>query len=193
MNLDAIIKQVSKETGTDIQFAKGNRKKVLNLDVYPSGSLSLDWVLGCNGFPKGRILEIFGPESGGKSTLALLTIAEVQKSGKPAVYIDAESGFDISFAEQLGVDTKKLIYYEPETAEEAFEVVEKFLETKEIGIIVIDSIEALVPKEEYEGAMDKWQMGLKARVMGKALRKLKTKASHSNTLMIMINQLREKL
>jgi recombination protein RecA len=163
------------------------------LDVIPSGSLTLDLALGVNGYPKGRIVEIYGPESSGKTTLAIHAIAEAQKLGGIAAFVDAEHAFDQFYAEKLGVDTQNLIISQPDNGEQALEIADNLIRSGAIDIIVIDSVAALTPKAEIEGEMGDSQMGLQARLMSKALRKLTGSISKTNCCCIFINQLRDKI
>ena len=180
------------------QFGKGSimklgEKGVRNIDVVSSGSLALDQALGVGGYPKGRIIEIFGPESSGKTTIALHAIAEVQKTGGRAAFIDAEHALDPVYAKKLGVDTDELLLSQPDTGEQALEIVEALVRSEAMSIIVIDSVAALVPQAEIEGEMGDSHVGLQARLMSQALRKITAITSKSNTCIIFINQLREKL
>ncbi len=164
-----------------------------DIDVISSGSLTLDLALGVNGFPKGRIIEIYGPESSGKTTLALHAIAECQKMGGTAAFIDAEHAFDRFYAESLGIDTNNLLIAQPDNGEQALEITDHLIRSGAVDILVIDSVAALTPRAEIEGEMGDSQMGLQARLMSKALRKLTSSISKANTCCIFINQLREKI
>ena len=180
------------------QFGKGaimklGEKGVRNVDVVSSGSLMLDRALGVGGYPKGRIIEIFGPESSGKTTIALHAIAEVQKTGGRAAFIDAEHALDPVYAKKLGVDTDELLLSQPDTGEQALEIVEALVRSEAMSIIVIDSVAALVPQAEIEGEMGDSHVGLQARLMSQALRKLGGIVNKTNTICIFINQLREKV
>ena len=180
------------------QFGKGSimklgEKGVRNIDVVSSGSLALDQALGVGGYPKGRIIEIFGPESSGKTTIALHAIAEVQKTGGRAAFIDAEHALDPVYAKKLGVDTDELLLSQPDTGEQALEIVEALVRSEAMSIIVVDSVAALVPKAEIEGEMGDSHVGLQARLMSQALRKLGGIVNKTNTICIFINQLREKV
>jgi recombination protein RecA len=168
-------------------------KAIENVEVIPTGSLSLDIALGIGGLPKGRIIEIYGPESSGKTTLTLHAIAEVQKAGGIAAFIDAEHAFDRSYAEKLGVDTENLLVSQPDNGEQALEITENLIRSGAIDIIVIDSVAALTPKSEIEGEMGDSKMGLHARLMSQALRKLTGTISKTGCCCIFINQLREKI
>jgi recombination protein RecA len=163
------------------------------MDVISSGSVSLNLALGVKGFPKGRIVEIFGPESSGKTTVALHAIAEAQKAGGVAAFIDAEHAFDRFYAEKLGVDTENLLVSQPDNGEQALEIADNLIRSGAIDILVIDSVAALTPKAEIEGEMGDSQMGLQARLMSKALRKLTGSINKAHTCCIFINQLREKI
>ncbi len=159
----------------------------------PSGSISLDLALGINGYPRGRVVEIYGPESSGKTTLALHAIAEAQKAGGIAAFIDAEHAFDRFYAEQLGVDIENLLISQPDNGEQALEITDHLIRSGAIDIVVIDSVAALTPRAEIEGEMGDSSMGLQARLMSKALRKLTANISRTNTTLVFINQLREKI
>ncbi len=179
-------------------FGKGAVMKlgdaaIEKLDVIPSGSLTLDLALGVNGYPKGRVVEIYGPESSGKTTLAIHAIAEVQKQGGIAAFVDAEHAFDQFYAEKLGVDTRNLLISQPDNGEQALEIADNLIRSGAIDLIVIDSVAALTPKAEIEGEMGDSQMGLQARLMSKALRKLTGSISKANCCCIFINQLRDKI
>jgi recombination protein RecA len=163
------------------------------MDSYSTGSLSLDLALGIGGIPKGRICEIYGPESSGKTTLALSTTAEVQRAGGTVVYIDAEHALDVNYAKRLGVDTSKLLVSQPDCGEQALEITEALVSSNSVDLVVIDSVAALVPRAEIEGEMGDQQPGLQARLMSKALRKLTAITAKSNTTIIFINQIRMKI
>ena len=168
-------------------------KQVVDADVIPTGSLGLDIALGIGGFPKGRVVEIYGPESSGKTTLAIHAIAECQKNGGIAAFIDAEHAFDKYYAEHLGVDTENLLISQPDNGEQALEIAENLIRSGAIDIIVIDSVAALVPRAEIEGEMGDSKMGLQARLMSQALRKLTGTIGKTGCCCIFINQLREKI
>lgn len=168
-------------------------KQVEDVEVISSGSLGLDIALGIGGFPKGRIIEIYGPESSGKTTLAIHAIAEAQKSGGMAAFIDAEHAFDRNYAEALGVDTENLLISQPDNGEQALEITENLIRSGAIDIIVIDSVAALVPRSEIEGEMGDSKMGLQARLMSQAMRKLTGTIGRTGCCCIFINQLREKI
>lgn len=167
--------------------------EIEEIDVISSGSVTIDLALGVKGFPKGRIVEIFGPESSGKTTVALHAIAECQKSGGIAAFIDAEHAFDRFYAEKLGVDTENLLVSQPDNGEQALEIADNLIRSGAVDILVIDSVAALTPKAEIEGEMGDSQMGLQARLMSKALRKLTGSINKANTCCIFINQLRDKI
>lgn len=179
-------------------FGKGSIMKmgdevVVPVEVIHSGSLTLDIALGVGGYPRGRIIEIYGPESSGKTTLAIHAIAEAQKAGGTAAFIDAEHAFDRFYAGKLGVDIDNLLISQPDTGEQALEITEQLIRSSAIDIIVIDSVAALTPKSEIEGEMGENKVGLQARLMSQALRKLTAAVSKTNTTCIFINQLREKI
>ena len=167
--------------------------KVEEVDVIPTGSIGLNYALGVGGYPRGRIIEIYGPESSGKTTLAIHAIAEAQKQGGIAAIIDAEHAFDRFYAEKLGVDVNSLLIAQPDCGEQALEIADQLIRSSAIDIIVIDSVAALTPKAEIEGEMGESKMGLQARLMSQALRKLTATISKTNTCCIFINQLRDKL
>ena len=180
------------------QFGKGaimklGEQKNMEIDVVPSGSLSLDIALGVGGYPKGRIIEIYGPESSGKTTFALHAIAEVQKSGGRAAFIDAEHSLDPVYASNLGVNIDELLLSQPDTGEQALEICDALVKSEAVNIIVIDSVAALVPQAEIDGEMGDSHVGLQARLMSQALRKLSGSINKTNTIVIFINQLREKV
>ena len=166
---------------------------VVEVDVIPTGSLGLDIALGINGYPRGRVIEIYGPESSGKTTLTLHAIAEAQKKGGIAAFIDAEHAFDRQYAEKLGINTEELIISQPDNGEQALEIADNLIRSGAIDIIVIDSVAALTPKSEIEGEMGDSKMGLQARLMSQALRKLTGTISKTHCVCIFINQLREKI
>ncbi|KAI7247713.1 hypothetical protein KC345_g11937, partial [Hortaea werneckii] len=165
----------------------------MKVEVVPSGSLALDIALGIGGLPKGRIIEVYGPESSGKTTVALHAIAEVQKLGGQAAFIDAEHALDPKYANALGVNIDELLLSQPDTGEQALEIAEALVRSGAVDIIVVDSVAALVPKAEIEGDMGDSHVGLQARLMSQALRKLSGAINKSNTIAIFINQLREKI
>jgi recombination protein RecA len=182
----------------DKTYGKGSVMKlgdapIEEVEVIPTGSITLDLALGVNGFPKGRIIEIYGPESSGKTTLAIHAIAECQKNGGIAAFIDAEHAFDQFYAKKLGVDVQNLLVSQPDNGEQALEIADNLIRSGAIDLIVIDSVAALTPKAEIEGEMGDSQMGLQARLMSKALRKLTGSISKAKTCCIFINQLRDKI
>jgi recombination protein RecA len=184
--------QIERQFGKGSIMRLGDRPKV-NVDVIPTGSISLDFALGIGGMPRGRIAEIYGPESSGKTTLALHVIAEAQKRGGLAAFVDAEHALDPIYARKLGVDTVNLLVSQPDHGEQALEIVETLVRSGALDIVVVDSVAALVPRAEIEGEMGDSHMGLQARLMSQALRKLTATVSRSNTCVIFINQLREKI
>ncbi len=195
-NNDEALNEVMAEI--EKQFGKGSIMKLgseshVNIETVPTGSLALDIALGVGGFPKGRIIEVFGPESSGKTTIALQAIAEVQKRGGRAAFIDAEHALDPVYAKALGVNIDELLLSQPDTGEQALEICEALVKSGAIGIVVIDSVAALVPQAEIEGEMGDNHVGLQARLMSQALRKLAGIINKTNTIAIFINQLREKV
>ena len=196
VNTDKTLEQVLNDI--EKQFGKGSIMKLgdnrhMEIDTSPSGSLALDIALGIGGYPKGRIIEIYGPESSGKTTFALHAIAEVQKRGGRAAFIDAEHSLDPNYAKNLGVNINELLLSQPDTGEQALEICEALVRSNAISIIVIDSVAALVPKAEIDGEMGDSHVGLQARLMSQALRKLSGTINKTNTIAIFINQLREKV
>jgi len=180
------------------QFGKGSIMRLGGGDIAPipaisTGSISLDWALGVGGLPRGRVIEIFGPESSGKTTLALQTIAQAQKLGGVAAFIDAEHALDAQYSQKLGVDLENLLVSQPDNGEQALEITEVLIRSNGVDVVVVDSVAALVPRAEIEGEMGEAQMGLQARLMSQALRKLTGVVSKSKTCLIFINQLREKI
>ncbi|MBC8588770.1 recombinase RecA [Paratissierella segnis] len=190
--LDLAFSQIEKQFGKGSVMRLGEGAK-MSLDIIPTGSLDLDIALGIGGVPRGRIVEIFGPESSGKTTVALHIIAEAQKTGGIAAFIDAEHALDPGYAKKLGVDIDNLIISQPDTGEQALEITEALVRSGAIDVVVIDSVAALVPKAEIEGEMGDSHIGLQARLMSQALRKLAGAVNKSNTTCIFINQLREKV
>ena len=190
--LSQVLKDIEKQFGKGAIMKLGEQENT-NVEVSHSGSLALDIALGVGGYPKGRIIEIFGPESSGKTTLALHAIAEVQKSGGRAAFIDAEHSVDPVYAENLGVNIDELLLSQPDTGEQALEICDALVKSEAVSIIVIDSVAALVPKAEIDGEMGDSHVGLQARLMSQALRKLSGSVSKTNTIVIFINQLREKV
>lgn len=190
--LEQVLKDIEKQFGKGAIMKLGDNKH-LELDVTPSGSLSLDIALGVGGYPKGRIIEIYGPESSGKTTFALHAIAEVQKNGGRAAFIDAEHALDPTYAKNLGVDINELLLAQPDTGEQALEICEALVRSQAVNIVVIDSVAALVPQAEIDGEMGDSHVGLQARLMSQALRKLSGTINKTKTTAIFINQLREKV
>lgn len=190
--VDIALTQIERQFGKGAIMRLGDRIKV-DVDVIPTGSVSLDAALGIGGIPRGRITEIYGPESSGKTTLALHIIAEAQKREGLAAFVDAEHALDPTYAKKLGVDTVNLLVSQPDSGEQALEIVETLVRSGAIDIIVIDSVAALVPRAEIEGEMGDSHMGLQARLMSQALRKLTGTVSKSNTCVVFINQVREKI
>ena len=190
--LQAAMAKIEKDFGKGSVMKLGD-EKIENVEVIPTGSLALDAALGVGGYPKGRIIEIFGPESSGKTTLAIHAIAQAQKNGGIAAFIDAEHAFDRFYAAKLGVDIDQLIISQPDNGEQALEIADQLISSAAIDIIVVDSVAALTPKAEIEGDMGDNKVGLQARLMSQALRKLTSTISKTNTTCIFINQLREKI
>lgn len=190
--LQNAMSKIEKDYGKGAIMKLGD-ESIENIEVIPSGIIGLDYALGVGGYPRGRIIEIYGPESSGKTTLAILAIAEAQKQGGIAAIIDAEHAFDRFYAEKLGVDVNNLWIAQPDNGEQALEIAEQLIRSSAIDIIVIDSVAALTPKAEIEGVMGEKQMGLQARLMSQALRKLTATISKTKTTCIFINQLREKI
>jgi recombination protein RecA len=190
--LQAAMSKIEKDFGKGSIMRMGD-EHVENVDVIPTGSISLNAALGVGGYPKGRIIEIFGPESSGKTTLAIHAIAEAQKAGGIAAFIDAEHAFDRFYAQKLGVDIENLYISQPDNGEQALEIADQLIRSAAIDIIVIDSVAALTPKKEIEGDMGDSAVGLHARLMSQALRKVTATISKTNTTCIFINQLREKI
>ncbi len=190
--LEAALAQIEKQYGKG-SIMKMDDAAIKDIDVVSTGSLGLDIALGVGGLPRGRVVEIYGPESSGKTTLTLQVIAEVQKIGGTAAFIDAENALDISYAAKLGVKTADLLISQPDTGEQALEIADMLVRSGAVDVIVIDSVAALTPKAEIEGEMGEPQMGLQARLMSQALRKLTANIKRTNTLVIFINQIRMKI
>lgn len=190
--LELAMKQIKKEYG-DGSIMKMGSNAHMNVEVIPTGSINLDRALGLGGFPRGRVVEVYGAESSGKTTVALHSIAEAQKMGGIAAFIDAEHALDPKYAKALGVDVDELLISQPDYGEQALEIADMLVRSGAVDIIVIDSVAALVPKVEIDGEMSDQQMGLQARLMSKALRKLTGNLNKSKTTMIFINQIREKI
>jgi recombination protein RecA len=191
--LDVALTQIEKNFGKGSVMKLGESTAAMKVETVPTGSISLDIALGAGGYPKGRIIEIYGPESSGKTTLALHAVAEVQKRGGIAGFIDAEHALDPKYAENIGVDIDNLYISQPDSGEQALEIAETMVRSGAIDILVIDSVAALVPKAEIDGEMGDSHVGLQARLMSQALRKLTSVISKSNCILIFINQLREKV
>ena len=191
-SLETTLGKIEKDFGKGAIMKLGDHA-VVSVGAIPSGSLALDIALGVGGYPRGRVVEIYGPESSGKTTLAIHAIAEAQKTGGIAAFIDAEHAFDSSYAQKLGVDIENLLISQPDNGEQALEITEHLIRSGAIDIIVIDSVAALTPKAEIEGEMGDSKMGLQARLMSQALRKLTATISKTNTCRVFINQLREKI
>ena len=190
--LQAAMAKIEKDFGKG-SIMKLGEEKIDNIEVIPSGSIALDYALGVGGYPKGRIVEIYGPESSGKTTLAIHAIAEAQKQGGIAAFIDAEHAFDRFYAANLGVNVDELLISQPDNGEQALDIADQLIRSAAVDIIVIDSVAALTPKAELEGDMGDNKVGLQARLMSQALRKLTATISKTNTTCIFINQLREKI
>jgi len=191
--LEAAISQIEKSYGKGSIMRLGSKDVLVPVNVIPSGCMSIDAALGVGGFPRGRVIEIYGPESGGKTTLTLHVIAEAQKLGGQAAFIDAEHALDPVYARKLGVDVDNLLVSQPDHGEQALEIAETLIRSGGVDIVVVDSVAALVPKAELEGEMGDPSMGLQARLMSQALRKLTAIVSKSKTCLIFINQIREKI
>lgn len=187
------IGQIEKQFGKGAIMRLGAGGTVKDIEVIPSGSLSLDVALGIGGYPRGRVIEIFGPESSGKTTLALHGVAQAQKTGGIAAFVDAEHALDVSYAKKLGVNAEDLLVSQPDTGEQALEITEVLVRSGAVDIVVVDSVAALVPRAEIEGEMGDSHVGLQARLMSQALRKLTATISKSHTLVIFINQIRMKI
>lgn len=191
--LDAAIAQIEKQYGKGSVMKLGDSNANMNIDVIPTGSLSLDIALGLGGVPRGRIIEVFGPESSGKTTVALHIVAEIQKRGGIAGFIDAEHALDPTYANNIGVDIDNLYISQPDCGEQALEITETMVRSGAVDVVIVDSVAALVPKAEIDGEMGDSHMGLHARLMSQALRKLTAVVSKTNCVVIFINQLREKV
>jgi recombination protein RecA len=191
--IDIAVGQIEKQFGKGSIMRLGQRNTIGPIASISTGSISIDYALGIGGLPRGRVTEIYGPESSGKTTLALQVIAEAQKAGGMAAFVDAEHALDAQYAQKLGVDLENLLVSQPDNGEQALEIVEVLIRSNSVDVVVVDSVAALVPKAEIEGEMGEAQMGLQARLMSQALRKLTGVVSKSNTTLIFINQLREKI
>ena len=191
--LSLAINQIEKQFGKGSVMRLGEESTRADVDVIPTGSLGLDFALGIGGLPRGRVIEIYGPEASGKTTLALEAIAQTQKLGGNAIFVDAEHAFDPTYAEALGINLKELLISQPDTGEQALEIAEILTRSGGVDIVVVDSVAALVPKAEIAGEMGEMQVGLIARLMSQALRKLTAVISKSNTCAVFINQIRHKI
>ena len=191
--VELAVGQIEKQFGKGSIMRLGQKGPIQPIDAIPTGAISIDYALGVGGVPRGRVIEIFGPESSGKTTLALQVIAEAQKLGGMAAFVDAEHALDAAYAVKLGVDLDNLLVSQPDNGEQALEIVEVLIRSGGVDVVVVDSVAALVPKAEIEGEMGDAQMGLQARLMSQALRKLTGVVSKSKTSLIFINQLREKI
>jgi len=191
--LDVAVGQIEKQFGKGAIMRLGQRNSISPVEAISTGAISIDYALGVGGLPRGRVTEIFGPESSGKTTLALQVIAEAQKAGGLAAFVDAEHALDAEYARKLGVDIDNLLVSQPDNGEQALEIVEVLIRSGSVDVVVVDSVAALVPRAEIEGEMGEAQMGLQARLMSQALRKLTGAISKSKTVLIFINQLREKI
>ncbi len=191
-SVDVAIKEIQEKYGDGSIMKLGDAKKV-DVDVIPTGSVSLDLALGVGGIPRGRIIEIYGPESSGKTTLTLHLVSEVQKAGGVAAFVDAEHALDPEYAKRIGVKTQDLLISQPDTGEQALEIVETLVRSGGIDLVVVDSVAALTPRAEIEGEMDQQHVGLQARLMSHALRKLTAVVAKTNTTVVFINQIRQKI
>src|SRR5437762_4136144 len=191
--VELAVGQIEKQFGKGSIMRLGQKGAIQPIDAIPTGAISIDFALGVGGVPRGRVVEIFGPESSGKTTLALQVIAEAQKLGGLAAFVDAEHALDAAYAQKLGVDLDNLLVSQPDNGEQALEIVEVLIRSNGVDVVVVDSVAALVPRAEIEGEMGEAQMGLQARLMSQALRKLTGVVSKSRTCIIFINQLREKI
>jgi recombination protein RecA len=191
--IEMAVGQIEKQFGKGSIMRLGQKDVIAQIPAISTGAVSLDYALGIGGMPRGRVIEIFGPESSGKTTLALQVIAEAQKLGGMAAFVDAEHALDAQYAQKLGVDLDNLLVSQPDNGEQALEIVEVLVRSNSVDVVVVDSVAALVPKAEIEGEMGEAQMGLQARLMSQALRKLTGVVSKSKTTLIFINQLREKI
>jgi len=191
--IDIAVGQIEKQFGKGSIMRLGQKGAIAPVDAISTGSISIDYALGIGGVPRGRVIEIYGPESSGKTTLSLQVIAEAQKAGGMAAFVDAEHALDAAYAQKLGIDIENLLVSQPDNGEQALEIVEVLVRSNSVDVVVVDSVAALVPKAEIEGEMGEAQMGLQARLMSQALRKLTGVVSKSKTTLIFINQLREKI
>jgi recombination protein RecA len=191
--IEMAVGQIEKQFGKGAIMRLGGKDAIVQIPAISTGAVSLDYALGIGGVPRGRVIEVFGPESSGKTTLALQVIAEAQKTGGMAAFVDAEHALDAQYAKKLGVDLDNLLVAQPDNGEQALEIVETLVRSGAVDVVVVDSVAALVPRAEIEGEMGEAQMGLQARLMSQALRKLTGIVSKSKTCLIFINQLREKI
>src|SRR3989440_10369361 len=191
--VELAVGQIEKQFGKGSIMRLGQRGPIQPIDAIPTGSISIDYALGVGGVPRGRVIEIFGPESSGKTTLALQVIAQAQKLGGMAAFVDAEHALDAAYAKKLGVEVDNLLVSQPDNGEQALEIVEVLIRSNGVDVVVVDSVAALVPKAEIEGEMGDAQMGLQARLMSQALRKLTGAVARSKCCLVFINQLREKI
>jgi recombination protein RecA len=191
--LDLAVGQIEKQFGKGSIMRLGQKGGIAPIEAITTGAISIDYALGIGGMPRGRVVEIYGPESSGKTTLALQVIAQAQKTGGLAAFVDAEHALDAIYAQKLGVDLDALLVSQPDNGEQALEIVEVLVRSNSVDVVVVDSVAALVPRAEIEGEMGESQMGLQARLMSQALRKLTGAVSKSKTCLIFINQLREKI
>ena len=191
--IELAVSQIEKQFGKGSIMRLGSKEAIVPISVIPTGSISFDAALGVGGFPRGRVVEVFGPESSGKTTITLQVIAEAQKTGGMAAFVDAEHALDPAYAKKLGVDVDNLLVSQPDYGEQALEITEALVRSNAIDVLVVDSVAALVPKAELDGEMGDSHMGLQARLMSQALRKLTGTVSKSRTCLIFINQIREKI
>ena len=191
--IEMAVGQIEKQFGKGAIMRLGQKGGVQPADAISTGSISIDYALGIGGFPRGRVVEVYGPESSGKTTLTLQVIAEAQRVGGMAAFVDAEHALDAEYAKRLGVDIDNLLVSQPDNGEQALEIVEVLVRSGSVDVVVVDSVAALVPRAEIEGEMGEAQVGLQARLMSQALRKLTAVVSKSKTCLIFINQLREKI
>jgi recombination protein RecA len=191
--IEMAVGQIEKQFGKGSIMRLGQKGAIAPVEAISTGSISIDYALGIGGLPRGRVVEIFGPESSGKTTLSLQVIAEAQRAGGMAAFVDAEHALDAQYAQKLGIDLENLLVSQPDNGEQALEIVEVLVRSNSVDVVVVDSVAALVPKAEIEGEMGEAQMGLQARLMSQALRKLTGVVAKSKTTLIFINQLREKI
>src|SRR6187397_807992 len=191
--IDMAVGQIEKQFGKGAIMRLGGKNSIAPVESISTGAISIDYALGIGGVPRGRVVEIFGPESSGKTTLALQVIAEAQRAGGMAAFVDAEHALDAAYAQKLGVELDNLLVSQPDNGEQALEIVEVLIRSNSVDVVVVDSVAALVPRAEIEGEMGEAQMGLQARLMSQALRKLTAIVSKSRTSLIFINQIREKI